>query len=260
MFVKFKKLRVTPSMMLAVTAVVLALTGASFAASANTHGGPATATVTKAKAKARTRTGPRGPAGPAGKNGPPGPAGAAGPAGPAGARGETGPAGPAGRQGVQGEKGETGEVGETGEAGAPGPVGPQGPLQSGKTETGAWSAFATVTVPENGKLEESSQELRGLPISFTLPVQSSITPVFLKTGEGKTSECPGTAEKPEAAAGFLCVYATEEGGVNTGTISFLAANKFGLGASSTGAIMRIRVTAETGATPFAWGAWAVTAQ
>ncbi len=249
---KIKQPRVTPSMAIALTALVLALTGASYAASAAPHSGaPATATVAKTKAKTKTKTGPRGPAGPAGKNGAPGAIGPAGAPGPAGAKGETGAAGPAGSRGVQGEKGETGEVGETGENGAPGPVGPQGPLQSGKSETGAWSALATVA---------TEGEIRGLPISFTLPVESATTAVFVKQGETTKTECPGTAEKPEAKPGFLCVYATADSGIETEAVVFLAAGKAGVGVSSTGAIMKITLTAKAGETPFAWGTWAVTAQ
>ena len=207
-----------------------------------------------------------------GANGKSGATGAQGPQGlqgSAGAKGETGPAGTNGSNGEKGEKGEkgtngtngvAGTTGSTGPAGPAGPVGPQGPLQSGKTETGSWGAIGTVTLAENKNLQASEQEVRSEAISFTLPVEEAVTPVFLEAGVSKTSECPGTAEKPEAAPGFLCVYSVEDAGIEPSTIVFFQAGRPALGASSAGTVMKIKVTEETGKLFQAFGAWAVTAK
>lgn len=225
-------------------ALVFAMSGGAFAASRYTI--TSTRQISPKVLKRLTgKAGPQGAQGIPGVKGEPGVAGATGAVGPAGAKGE---------QGLQGEKGAAGEPGKEG---SPWTVG--GVLPEDQTETGSWNAIGTVTLPENGKLQESEQEVRGLPISFTLPVQAAVKPVFLKLGEGNTAECPGTVAKPEAKPGFLCVYATAEAGINTSTIGFIAAGQVEEGASPTGTIMRVTVTGETGTTSFAWGTWAVTA-
>ena len=252
----------------AFVALIFAMTGGAFAI--NTHGnGAASATAAKSKTKAKAKAGPRGPAGPKGATGPAGPAG---PAGTAGAKGETGPVGSngsngekgttgekgaTGSQGPKGETGATGAQGETGATGATGATGPQGPLQSGKTETGSWVTEAPVTIVGNGTLEPAEQEDRWVAISFTLPVESAVTPAYLEAGKGGTTECPGTAAKPEAKPGFLCVYTAYGNGINQKEVTFSGA---GLSSKSAGVILKTHATKETGETAAAFGTWAVTAE
>jgi Collagen triple helix repeat (20 copies) len=230
-----------------------------------------------------------------GKAGAAGPAGVTGPAGAPGLQGSQGPVGPAGSQGLEGKAGANGVDGApgtsvtsavagqgeceaggvkltsvtgtssvcNGKEGSPWTAG--GTLPAGKTETGSWSLVGLVTLANNGQLEEEEEERRGVPISFTLPVEPTVKPVFLAEGQGKTTECPGTSEKPEAKAGFLCVYTTLEAGIKpiTGNpnVLFFAANKIAVGSTGpTGAIMIIPVTAEAGITTKVLGTWAVTAE
>ena len=154
-----RRIRITPSTVIAVITLVFAATGGAFAATSSSSSTPhATATVAKSKAKPKAKTGPRGPAGPAGKQGVQGPAGATGAAGPqgaAGAKGETGAAGAPGaagkegegeegKQGKEGPKGQQGDPGTPGTPGTPGATGqpwtPNSVLPSGATETGSWGA------------------------------------------------------------------------------------------------------------------------
>ena len=120
-----------------------------------------------------------------------------------GAAGAQGPKGDTGAQGPKGDKGDTGAQGPKGDKGATGAEGPEGSpwtagglLPEGKTETGVWGYGG---------------EGAGLAtISFNLPLAEAPTNLrLLGEGEGETTECPGTLENPEAAAGELCVYTDE---------------------------------------------------
>jgi hypothetical protein len=115
MFQRVRK-QINPAMILALVALVFAVTGGAFAASGDGGGtgAKATASVThghlsasaaKSKAKPKTKAGARGPAGPKGAMGTTGPAGPQGPAGAAGAKGETGAAGANGSNGTDGTDG-----------------------------------------------------------------------------------------------------------------------------------------------------------
>ena len=118
---KLRSLRPTPSMAVAITALVFAASGGAYAAA----GGPAAhaSAVGHAKAaaskkkKKKPTTGPRGPRGPRGLRGFAGPAGHAGPAGATGATGAAGSAGAKGATGSQGIHGNQGQTGATGPAG-----------------------------------------------------------------------------------------------------------------------------------------------
>lgn len=201
-------LRFSPTTMIAVVALLFAMTGGAWAV---THHSGHPRKVKKGPRGPQGETGPAGPAGPAGPQGlqgETGPAGAKGERGAPGAEGKPGPEGQQGPQGVpgvnggpgaQGEKGETGEVGPKGEPGSPWAVG--GKLPTGKTETGTWSA---------GPFETKGQQL--VSISFPIPLAFAFTEEqihFLSVGGGETPECPGTVEEPKAASGNLCVYAEE---------------------------------------------------
>ena len=143
------------STVIALLALVFAITGGAFAATGG--GSPShatlTASVAKSKAKAKTKAGPRGPAGKNGTNGTNGAPGATGPAGPTGPAGGTGPTGGPGTNGESVKVTAEGKCtkfsnasGEgkacEGKEGKPGTTGFTKELPSGATETGSWS-FST---------------------------------------------------------------------------------------------------------------------
>jgi hypothetical protein len=200
----------------AILALVLALVGGAYAA-----GG-----LTKSQEKQVTKIAKKY----AGAPGAPGPQGPAGAAGPAGAKGDAGTAGAPGGPGADGksveaenasaskcsEGGTVFKIGGVekgkacnGEEGAPGARGPEGEpwtaggtLPKGQTEKGDWAA--TIVPTFNGGYNGKTA------ISFGIPLKSAPTLEYLAEGEGETTNCPGTAEHPKAAEGFLCVYTTEQ--------------------------------------------------
>jgi len=167
----------TAGFVVAIVALVVALTGAAFAA-----GG-----LTKQQEKQVTKIAKKY----AGKRGKTGPAGPQGPAGAPGAKGDTGPKGD---KGDKGEKGERGERGLEGFEGSPWTAG--GVLPSGATETGGWS------------YGQSTASLILTSISFNIPLEEAPAERILAAGES-TTECPGSVANPEAEPGFLCIYLQE---------------------------------------------------
>lgn len=106
--------RISPSLIVAIAAVLLASTGSAIAAKAITSKDIKNGTIQLVDLNPRARVAlvsGRGPQGPPGANGVEGPSGAAGPAG---LLGPVGPAGPAGPPGATGAKGETGPPGPAG--------------------------------------------------------------------------------------------------------------------------------------------------
>lgn len=218
-----------PATVLALVALVFAVTGGAFAANGGGSGGgrgsdSATLTASAAKSKPKTKAGPRGPAGPAGKTGATGPAGATGPGGPAGPVGPTGPAG-TGTAGINGTNGTNGtSVTSTEFTGAKNGKCPAGgsefksasptatyacngaPAAGGgfpetlppeKTETGSWS------LPGKGFNEYVYSS-----ISFPIPLKAALeaSDVHYVGPHETVTECPGTAAAPEAEPGNLCLY------------------------------------------------------
>ena len=183
-----------------------------------------------------------------GKDGPAGPQGLQGPTGAAGAKGETGAPGFEGKEGTAGKNGENGKEGS--------PWTADGTLPSGKTETGSWSVSAG---PEN---------LPFTSISFAIPLTAALTEteVHYVAGSGKTAQCPGTASKPEAESGSLCVYQGTEvvagvgqtGGLADASVIDPTSNVIApkLGAARSGAIVLLEKNGK--GEPVAWGTWAVT--
>ncbi len=203
-----KHVRVSPAGMIAMLALIFAMSGGAYAASKYVI------TTTK-QIKPSVLKSLQGKTGPAGAPGP------AGPAGPGGAQGAQGPAGPAGPQGTPGGKGETGSQGTKGTTGAAGATGPKGAtgatgttgytetLPSGKTETGQWATYGAAS---------GSGELRADTISFTIPL--AVAPAnfeVVTTAQKETSHCPGGITKPEATAGYLCLFEGETFLHNRGT-------------------------------------------
>jgi hypothetical protein len=245
--------QITPATVLALVALVFAVTGGAFAATGGSSSGPgakaASAAVTpaaitaKSKAKPKVKAGPRGPAGPAGKTG------AAGPAGPAGATGPAGPVGPGGPQGAAGANGTNGTNGVNvtskeftgvgssggkcteggseftassktyacnGKEGSPWTAG--GTLPTGKSETGEFSILYTATAA--GQPGSSA-------ISFGIPLSAAPEAHYIGAHEGenqaesewapaiKEGKCKGYAKEPQATSGNLCVFANLEENATT---------------------------------------------
>jgi hypothetical protein len=236
----------TAGLIVAVTALVLALSGGAIAASGGSGGG---ASASK------------------GKQGPRGPKGAKGGKGDPGAPGPAGPIGPAGPQGAKGDPGASGPEGSPGPQGDPGPEGPEGSpwtlggtLPPGKTETGTWAAGL-------GPASSISE----VAISFTIPLAEPLPAASVhyinKNGEevptlGGTpvpapAACDGTAEEPTAAAGHLCLYTGSEGDVLMGSNRIFdpTVDPKAPGASSAGAVVAPFLNTAAG---FAQGSWAVT--
>ncbi len=258
---------------ISVIALVFAMFGGAYAASNSASGGKATAS---AKAK-------KGPRGPKGATGPAGPQGPAGPAGPAGPKGDTGAAGSAGSPGTAGksvtatpiEFGEPEceehggvEVKQEGAAsgteicnGAEGsPWTDGGTLPSGSTETGVFNVFAI----EKETLEKEV-------ISFPIPLEHGLSEdhtIYLSVpadpipAECQNPQHAGSAgvENPEAAPGYLCVFAETPVGFEFGGFGTPggSAGPDGTGGGTTNAGTLLLLVAEA---EFArsGGTWAVTA-
>jgi hypothetical protein len=154
-----------------------------------------------------------------------GASGAMGAQGAAGVAGPVGPQGPAGAVGVQGEAGAAGtsvtskeskaKLGPCKEGGSEfkatggttyacnGEKGKEGTfggstLPEGKTLTGVWAASGY------GEAAETGFAVSG--VSFALPLPSRPNPVIIQENGTPSWECPGTAEAPAAAPGYLCVF------------------------------------------------------
>ncbi len=233
---------ISPASILALVALVFAVTGGAYAATggAGNDNSHATAQASKAKKKKSSSVGKPGPRGPAGPAGPQGPAGPAGPQGPAGAQGASGQAGAAGAKGENGTNGSNGKDGTSvtskaipagtgqpcgeaggvaltskngtenicnGKEGSPWTAG--GVLPAEKTETGVW-AISQYNLPEEEEVE--------VPISFPIPLAEGAETAYVlgkqetEKGEGPGHEagCTGTVEAPVAPPGVLCIYTGEE--------------------------------------------------
>jgi len=160
-----------------------------------------------------------------------GPRGPVGPTGSAGSKGDPGARGPAGPEGKQGAKGDKGDPWTAG-----------GVLPPGATETGVWGYT----------LAEGAEDI--IPVSFPIPLASPIAieptsnvHVIGTPGEDPTN-CPGTADQPEAAPGHLCLYAFFPPSGTVGSITFSKVSGVLLSAQ-----------AEATATAFGAGTWAVRA-
>ena len=227
-----------------VIALVMALVGGAYAASALTHKQKKeVAKIAKKYAGERGADGAPGPAGSpgskgdAGAPGSPGSQGEAGPAGPAGPIGATGPAGPEGPEGVSGFASE---------------------LPPGETETGTWNVETHETA---GFYRSMIQFPAPLPAGEADPGAVPSTKVAVKVrleGALPTQECPGSTTEPRAAEGFLCVYTTS----SSEEVTFFEEAEInpegglGEGAGRRGVIL----TFELGAFTNAYGTWAVTAR
>jgi hypothetical protein len=129
----FRKLKNSPAMIVAVIAVVFAMSGSAVAAKSLItgkdikKGSITTQNLSKTTIKSlKGAEGATGPQGATGAQGPQGAPGVPGPVGPAGANGVNGENGAKGDKGDAGAKGGTGAKGEKGDQGAPGTDGTNG--------------------------------------------------------------------------------------------------------------------------------------
>jgi hypothetical protein len=267
------KTHITPSMGVALLALILALTGASFAATNNGNGGKAsntrslTASIAKKKKTTTSTRGPAGPRGATGATGAMGPAGPAGPAGATGAKGENGAAGGPGTQGIQGEKGTSGTPGEPGE---PGPEGvcskANCTLPAGTTETGAWSVSAQGSAGSDlDPISFPIQLAAALPAGDVHFLNEKLEEATVAGTKPTPAACPGSAAKPEAKPGNLCVYTgfEDEESIHFATEEIIQPGALGRknteGAGTTGAVLVISLLRGGSYGSYGRGTWAVTA-
>jgi hypothetical protein len=230
MFARIHEKLGTAGFIIAVVALVAAMTGGAYAAAngLNSKQKKEVTKIAQTEAKKFAKAGPSGAVGPAGSKGADG---AQGSQGPQGSPGVAGPQGPAGLQGIPGEEGETGFT-ET--------------LPPGKTETGAW----VMSVGES---------LSGVAsISFAIPLSASISITniaVMERGEAAKPGCTaGTAQSPQADPGFLCVY-TGQGTLGPAIVVKAGTSPLGIGADSSGAYLEAGGAGEG----IVSGTWAVTA-
>jgi collagen triple helix repeat protein len=252
MFSRIRK-RATYANILMTLALVFAMTGGAYAAKKYLIS--STKQISPSVLKALQ--GKHGPTGPAG------PAGAQGAQGPQGLKGDTGAEGKPGSNGTSGESvtGKTVSVSDktkcAGQGGVEytlngkttlvcnGQTGFTETLPSGKTETGAWAHL-------NPK---EAEEVSFIPISFPIPLKAPLDEKHVHVVTASTTECPGTASKPEAVAGNLCVYESES--VELGKVNniYNPATFPGGGASVAGAMLFMEAKSV-----FTHGTFAVTAE
>lgn len=225
------------STIVAVAALVFAMTGGAFAVSGGSgNGGHATAVAAKKKSKKASSKGVRGPAGPRGATGPAGPAGPAGPKGETGSAGKDGTNGANGKDGAPGTPGTNGEdvnvktlskgqggcneggaefSNKTGKASACNGEAAAGggfpkTLPKGDTETGTWTTRNSSEYPQ-----EDEEVYEDISISFTIPLAEPLAKehgLFVTTEEQKNKSgasyehCGGEVEEPKAKEGYLCIY------------------------------------------------------
>jgi len=212
--------RLTFSNVVAMLALVFAMSGGAYAVSSR-NDGSSIGRSTRANASSRgvlARKRSKGKSSPVGKPGPRGPAGPTGPVGSVGATGPTGAVGPAGSAGLKGENGKTGENGKNGEAGEPGApgenvtsknfTGKAGGCEEGGSEFKVGSAITYACNGEKGVIHPGEtlapgatetgvwyfrtavqgEEAAQVPISFPIPLANPIESSEV-CKEGKP-ECP----------------------------------------------------------------------
>jgi Collagen triple helix repeat (20 copies) len=184
--------RVSPALMVAMLALLVALSGTAIATTSAIVTGKqiVNGSITGADVKNRSlrpidfRGSLRGPRGLQGITGP------QGPQGPSGIAGQPGP------KGDQGDKGDKGEKGDKGQD-----LTVDSTLPPGKTLAGVWATseqFHSVTFQPR--------------LAFAIPEANHH---YIGLGDPKPSACQGTAAAPTAATGHVCVYANWEFDVNS---------------------------------------------
>ena len=167
-------------------------------------------------------------------------------AGKAGANGANGANGATGATGAQGPGGKEGKEGTPGKEGKEGPL--LATLPSGKTLTGAFGGGGGVA--ESGGAVEAS-------ISYPFPLAANPHKEVIQAGGTSTSNCPGTAGTPSAAAGYLCVYVS--GGNEVHTTEVRTYGDDGVSNYMYGGVVWVRPSCTAPCHGEFWGTWAVTA-
>lgn len=243
MFSRFRDHFGTGGLIVAVAALVIALTGGAYAAT-----GGLTGKQKKEVEKIAKKVTPKGTMGPAGPAGPTGPAGAPGPAGAAGTNGKSPAVAevPLGEPECEERGGITVDGNEicNGEEGPEGqPWTPNNTLPAGAVETGTWS------------LDSPAGEAVGaiaFPIQLKQPLESGN--VHYSTDADYATFCKneGVTEIEVLANGNLCVL--QRGLFNGEMVQISKASSLGSkGADKSGAMMIF----EMSSAGFGWGLWAV---
>jgi hypothetical protein len=176
--------------------------------------------------------------------GKPGTNGTAGATGATGATGTTGPAGSPGTAGAKGEKGETGSKGETGPKGEAG-LSALSTLPAGDSESGEVAAIETN--PTSGRYIEDT-------VTFPVPLPATLEESHvIFTSTSGTTHCSGVGH---AEAGYLCIYVTNSGNVETPISRSFENLAGGAGKEGFGAFWRVTTS---GAEAWGEGVWTVTA-
>jgi hypothetical protein len=120
-----------------------------------------------------------------------------------------------------------------------------GTLASGKTEAGVWGVDGYASGA--GRLVGASAQ------SFAFPLASAPRANYVTSRP--TAACPGSAARPSATRGNLCVYRT--GSKNVGTATIYKETDKSKGASRIG--FDVVVTSRRSGSVYAYGSWAVRA-
>jgi hypothetical protein len=162
----------SPSLVVSIIALTVAMTGAGYAAVEHSH--PARAAAKPGhKGKKGTKKGPAGARGKAGAQGPPGPQGPRGPKGDKGDPGATGATGPTGPTGPKGDQGVQGIQGNPGQQGNPGGTGPSdGYYMNGGTNitSGGFASVVTLSLPAGNYIVNAFASLTNM--TGTAPIQA----------------------------------------------------------------------------------------
>jgi Collagen triple helix repeat (20 copies) len=233
-----RRVRVSPASVVAVLALVFAMSGGAYAAKKYLI----TSTKQIKPSVLKQLKGLNGKDGAAGVAGPSGPQGAAGSQGPQGVQGT---AGPKGEPGPRGEKGETGEKGTTGFTQT---------LPAGDTETGAWTTVIGATVSGINAGVGLRAASFAIPLSQAVATGSvTVHPEGYDGTDGvgpEHEECPGKAEEPKAAPGKLCFYTESDNGIEP-TVDVVRS-------STVAGVVMMMLSEHNG--QFALGTWAVTGE
>lgn len=170
--------------------------------------------------------------------------------------------GPRGAQGPPGEKGDKGDQGEQGPPGAS--VFDGGTIPSGTTITGAWGGRYITAVPGN------QQNSYLLTYSFPLPAPQRLTDSRVNFGANTASPvgdadpaCTGSVANPTAPANKVCIYSNEgpNGTRSNSTLTGFKLSAAGVAtdADAYGFTVRIVDAGTVPGTLRAEGTWAYTA-